>query len=95
MLDEFDDLRKRLRDRTARLQRQQLNFSWDNPELEDVRRVAEQIWQLAYNRPLSLEELYRECALCDLKIYQAVDEMRRTGLFAFGVRRNEPALSPA
>src|SRR5438105_6015632 len=95
MRDEFDDLRKRLSDRTARLQRQQLNFSWDNPELDDVRPVAEQIWQLAYNRPLSLEELYRECALCDLRIYQAVDEMQRTGLFAFGARRNEPALSPA
>jgi CRP-like cAMP-binding protein len=95
MRDEFEDLRKRLSDRSATLQRKQLNFSWNNPEHEDLRPVAEQVWQLAYNRPLSLAGLYREGRWCDLKIYQAVDEMVRSGLFALAAPREEPALSAA
>ena len=95
MRDQFDDLRTRLNDGSATIRRKQLNFSWDNPELEHLRTTAEQIWQLAYNRRLSLRELYRECSLCDLKIYQAVDEMVRTGLFALAERPQEGALVQA
>jgi CRP-like cAMP-binding protein len=92
MRDQFEDLRKRVGDSSATLRRKQLNLSWDKPELEDLRPVAEQIWQLAYNRRLTLGEVYRECTFCDLKIYQAVDEMVRTGLFALGTRPQEGAL---
>ena len=44
--------------------------------------VAEEIWQLAYNRELTLAELHGRSAFCDLKIYRVVDEMVRTGHFA-------------
>ena len=53
MRDQFEDLRKRMRDSTARLKRQKLNFNWDNPELDELRPVAEEIWQLAYNEPMT------------------------------------------
>lgn len=92
MRDQFDELRKRLSDRSAAVQRRKLNFSWDDPEFETLRPVAEEIWQLAYNRAFSLGELYRECSVCDLKIYQAVDQMLRTNLFALDASREELAL---
>lgn len=82
MRDHFDHLRKRIKDRSQRLKRQQLNLEWDNPDLQDVRAAAEEIWQLAYNDELSLAELHCRSAFCDLKIYRVVDEMIRTGLFA-------------
>ncbi len=81
MRDEFDDLRKRLRDSSATLRRKQLNLLWDQAALADLRPVAEAIWQLAYSRPVALSDLSRACKFCDLKIYKAVDEMIRTGLF--------------
>lgn len=93
MRDEFDDLRKRLRSNTATLRRKQLNLLWDDPDLEELRPVAETIWQLGYSRPIALGDLYRECKFCDLKIYKAVDAMVRAGLFALEIPQAEPRLA--
>lgn len=82
MRDEFDDLRKRLRDSSATLRRQQVNLAWEKQELAELRPTAEAIWELAYSRPIALRDLSRECKYCDLKIYKAVDEMVRTELFS-------------
>lgn len=81
MRDHLDHLRKRIKDRSQRLKRQKLNLEWGNPDLEDLREVAEEIWQLAYNRELTLAELHSRSAFCDLKIYRVVDEMVQRGLF--------------
>ena len=93
MRDQFDDLRKRMNNSAARLKRQQLNLTWANPEFESLRVVAEEIWQLAYNNELTLAELYSRTAFCDLKIYQTVDQLVRTGLFSLGTNEVEPALA--
>ncbi len=84
MRDRMEEVNKRLTDRNATLHRKQLNLVWDNPELESLRPVAEQIWQVAYARPISLANLYRACSYCELKIRQVVDEMLRSGLFTLG-----------
>lgn len=81
MRDEFNDVRKRLRDRSAVVRRKQPELVWENPELDELRPVAEAIWQVAHDRPIALRDLSRACSFCDLKIYQAVDEMVRTELF--------------
>lgn len=82
MRDQFDDLRKRMRNQSAKLKRQQLNLTWDNPQLQDLRPVAEEIWQLAYNDELTLDQLHSRSGFCDWKIYKTVDHMVRAGLFA-------------
>ena len=81
MRDEFEDLCKRLSDGTASLKRQKLNFVWPRTDLDELRPVAEEIWQIAYSQPVSLGDLCRRCSLCGLKIYRAVDEMVNAGLF--------------
>ncbi|HEY1582119.1 MAG TPA: cyclic nucleotide-binding domain-containing protein [Chthoniobacterales bacterium] len=93
MRDQFDDLRKRMDNPEARLKRQKLNFAWNNPELEELRSVAEEIWQLAYNEELTLAELHSRTAFCDLKIYQTVDQMVRSGLFSLEIRESENVLA--
>lgn len=80
--DEFEGVQKLLPDDGALLKRQQLNFAWSNRDLEEVRPVAEEIWQIAYSQPISLRELCQRCDVCALKIYVAVAEMIRAGLFA-------------
>lgn len=90
MRDQFEDLRKRMADHTAIVQRKQLNFAWENRELEELRPVAEEIWQLVYSRPLTLAELHTICGFCDLKIYQVVDELVRSGHCALRLMRGEP-----
>jgi len=94
MRDQFEDLRKRMRNTSAHLKRQKLNLSWDNPELEELRVVAEEIWQIAYNDALTLADLHHRSGYCDWKIYRAVDEMVHTGLFSLGNDRDTPRLAP-
>lgn len=52
-------------------------------QLEDIdpalRPVAESVWHLASAHPIQLGELYVRMSVCDLKIYQAVAELMRTG----------------
>jgi CRP-like cAMP-binding protein len=92
MRDQFEDLRKRMRDQTAKLKRQKLNLTWDNPDLQELRPVAEEIWQLAYNDALTLEQLHGRSEFCDWKIYKTVDHMVRTGLFALNGEGRESEL---
>ncbi len=92
MRDQFDDLRKRMRDKAARLKRLKLNLDWNGSELEELRPVAEEIWQLAYNNELTLTEIHDRSGFCDWKIYKTVDQMVRTGLFALGPNQDERAL---
>jgi hypothetical protein len=44
--------------------------------------VAEEIWQIAYNQPMSLVDLCQRCNACSLKVYLAVAGMLQAGLFA-------------
>jgi hypothetical protein len=81
MRDQFEDLRKRMGTAGARLKRQKLNLSWDKPEIQELRPVAEEIWQLAYNDELTLADVHHRSAYCDWKIYKTVDQLVRDGLF--------------
>ncbi len=89
MRDQLDHLRKRMHDRSQRLKRQKLNLAWANPDLQDLRAVAEEIWQLAYNDELTLGELHCRSGYCDWKIYRTVDEMVRAGLFSLGAEHDQ------
>lgn len=80
MRDEFEDLCKRMSDGTASLKRQKLNFVWPKTDLEELRPLAEEIWQIAYSQPISLTDLYGRCGYCALKTYRAVDEMVGAGI---------------
>lgn len=91
MRDKFEDLCKRLKDPTVTLKRKQLNFAWSRSDLEDLRPLAEEIWQIAYSQPISLAGLYERCGACSQKVYQAVEEMLEADLFVF---EEKPAASP-
>ncbi|MEO7165443.1 MAG: cyclic nucleotide-binding domain-containing protein [Spartobacteria bacterium] len=92
MRDQFEELRKRMRDSSAQLKRQKLNLVWDKPELQGLRPVAEEIWQLAYNDAHTLAELHGRSEYCDWKIYQTVDQMVRAGLFELSEGKEEKVL---
>ncbi len=81
MRDQFDHLRKRIHEGAERLHRKKPKLIWENPDLQDLRPVADEIWNLAFSEELSLAELHARSEFCDWKIYRTVDEMIRTGLF--------------
>jgi CRP-like cAMP-binding protein len=82
MRDEFEDLSKRMSDGGASLKRRTLNFVWPRTDLEELRPLAEEIWQIGYSQPISLTDLYGRCGYCALKVYRAVDEMVHAEIIA-------------
>jgi CRP-like cAMP-binding protein len=79
--DEFQVLKAKYPDTTMKLRRRKLNFSWPLDAAPELQPIAEQIWQLAYTTPLSFETLYQKCAVCELKIFQVIDQLVETELF--------------
>jgi CRP-like cAMP-binding protein len=73
--DEFHDLQQRMPDAEEKLHRRKLNLSWPAAAARELQPIAEQIWPLAYNAPVTLNGLFRSGTVCELKIYQVVDEL--------------------
>jgi CRP-like cAMP-binding protein len=90
--DEFQVLKAKYPDRTLKLRRRKLNFSWPASAPAELRPIAEQIWQMAYTTPLSFETLYQKCAFCELKIFLVIDHLVEAELFRL-VPPNESQLS--
>ena len=79
--DEFKDVSEEAPDPSSQLRRMKLNLEW--PEsAEDLRGVAEDIWQVCYSSALSITEVFQHLDVCELKIYKAVLELVRTGHFS-------------
>jgi CRP-like cAMP-binding protein len=73
--DEFAELKQRFADNSATLQRGKANLSWPAEAPPESQAVAEQIWQFAASGPVTVQALFQHCAVCELKVYQVVDEL--------------------
>ena len=73
--DEFAELKQRFSDDTATLQRHKSTLSWPPAAPPESKTVAEQIWEFAAKGPVTVQALFRHCAVCELKVYQVVEEL--------------------
>jgi CRP-like cAMP-binding protein len=73
--DEFHELKQRMPDAEAKLHRRKSSLSWPSVASPELQPIAEQVWPLAYKAPVTLAGLFRNCRVCELKIYQVVDEL--------------------
>ena len=73
--DELNELKHRMSHGGVTLQRQKPNLAWPACAPTNLQPVAEQIWKFAFGGPVTLSSLFRQCAFCELKIYEAVDEL--------------------
>ena len=81
--DEFAELKQKFGDRDATLQRNKATLTWPAGAPPESLAVAEQIWKFAERGPVTVEQLYRHCTLCELKIYQVVEELLRSRHFSW------------
>jgi hypothetical protein len=87
----IEDLRRDARQHRA-AEAAATQFQLGQPGLDELRPVAEEIWQLAYNERLTLAELHGRTRFCDWKVYQAAYQMVRNGLFTLDSKKDEPLL---
>lgn len=73
--DEFHELKQRMPDAEAKLHRRKSSLSWPSIASPELQPIAEQVWPLAYKAPVTLAGLFRSCTVCELKIYQVMDEL--------------------
>jgi CRP-like cAMP-binding protein len=73
--DEFHDLKERMLHPEEKLHRRKPNLSWSPTAPSNLQPIAEQIWPLTYEGPVTLASLFLRCTVCQLKIYQVVDEL--------------------
>ena len=86
--DEFQSLRELMPNPAAILVRKKLNFDWPEKAPASLRPIGEQIWQIAYSTPSTLNDLYLQCAVCELKVYRVVDELIQSGHFDLSGEEN-------
>ena len=73
--DQLNDLKNRICDSATTLHRRKSNLSWPVSVPANLRPVAEQVWKSVSGGPVTLSSLFRQCSFCELKIYEAVDEL--------------------
>jgi CRP-like cAMP-binding protein len=76
--DEFNEVKRQVPDSAAIVRRRQLNISWPDTAPEELRPLAEEVWQIVYSKPLTLAELFGSCSVCQLKLYRVIDELVRS-----------------
>ena len=73
--DEFAELKQRFGDESATVQRDKANFVWPATATPELQAVAEQIWNFVGKGPVTVSAIFQHCSVCELKIYQVVDEL--------------------
>lgn len=85
--DEFKALRQEMPSTSVYEARPTKPSAPDQNELPISASVLEEVWECVARRPTALAEIFKHCALCELKIYQAVNELVRTGHLALASSR--------
>jgi hypothetical protein len=60
------------------LEKCKANLVWPADAPPESKAVADQIWQSAAKGPVTVAELFQKCMVCELKVYQVVDELIRS-----------------
>jgi CRP-like cAMP-binding protein len=82
--DELFTLKKEIREDSAKLAPTTADLHWNGNSPEELRPLANRIWELVSRRPTTIMELYRQCSVCELKIYKVVSELLAGKQVAFG-----------
>ncbi len=83
--DELNSLKSEIHPATgSKLTSMKPNLTWNGDAAGELRPVAHRVWDLVKRKPLTIPELYRQCSVCELKIYQVVSELLTGEQVAFG-----------
>jgi hypothetical protein len=82
--DELNSLKNEINPATgAKLTPHGSTLQWSGAAPEVLRPVANRIWDLVTAKPQSIGDVYRQCSVCELKIYQVVNELLSSELVTF------------
>ncbi len=83
--DELNALKQEIQPHSgAKLTPTRQELHWNGGAPEELRPIADRVWGLVKSKPLSIGEVYRQCSVCELKIYQVVNHLLTHEQIAFG-----------
>jgi CRP-like cAMP-binding protein len=81
--DEFHALKEEMPYNPSKLSARASDLDWNSTEPEYLRSVANQVWEIVSRRPTTIDDLYRQCSVCELKLYQVVNQLLSSGHISF------------
>jgi hypothetical protein len=82
--DELAALKKEIQPASgAKLTAISPELSWNGGAPKELHPVADRIWDVILGKPSSIPEVYRQCSVSELKIYQAVNHLLEQRQVAF------------
>jgi CRP-like cAMP-binding protein len=82
--DELNALKKKIQPPSgAKLIPKKPDLHWNGGAPEALRPVADRVWDLLNRKPLSIGEVFQQCSVCELKIYQVVNQLLSEEQVAF------------
>lgn len=82
--DELNELKKEINPgAAARLVPAHAKLYWNSGAPEELRPLADRVWELVSRKPLNLTQIYRQCAVCELRIYQVVNVLLKQNQAGF------------
>src|SRR4051812_3382231 len=73
--DEFAELKGRFAESSATVQRARAALTWPASAAPELQPAAEQIWKFIGAAPRTVPGIFRHCTVCELKVYQIVNEL--------------------
>jgi CRP-like cAMP-binding protein len=73
--DELDALKKGMHQHSDRLSTRKTEMQWSGTAPEELGMLAGQMWEILRRGPITIEDLYRQCAVCELKVFRVVSEL--------------------
>ena len=73
--DELDALKKGMHQNSETLTARTSNLHWSDGAPNELKEVAAQVLNLLSQSAKTMADLYRQCSVCDLKLYQVVTEL--------------------
>ena len=91
--DELDALKKGMQNCSEALNARANELRWNDSAPEHLKPLAEQIWKLLSAGPKTMRELYAQCSVCELKLYETVSELLYSNQVAFASSLLEPDIN--
>jgi len=89
--DELQALKKGLHQESETLRARTTQLRWNDGAPDQLRKVAEQVLELLSRGGKTITDLYRQCSVCELKIYQVVTELLYSEQVSFAPGSDQPS----
>jgi len=93
--DEFNALKAQMPPLTTKVTPLVPELNWNGDAPEHLSQLANKVWDVLSKQPITIQDVYRRCSACELKVYQVVHELLKSNQLTLGEKPNIQSDKPA